>query len=300
MARTGLGDTAGDWQYFSLAVPTGQTSLTILMSGGTGDADLYVKLGAQPGASSYDQRPYLDGNAESVSISNPAAGTYYIGINAYQAYASVSLKATYTAPSGGGGTDAGFTEVEPNNSRTGANVVSAAGTIKGTIGSSGDSDYFKLSAPAGKTLGANLTVPQSVDVHPRLYNSSGAVIARSENKYASPSPSPGRTRAAARSRSTPGCTGTTARIPRRTSTSSRSPGRRTGARPDSRVPPRISTSSLEPRPRSGGRGRRGRPIPQLLPAHQPLDLGDDLLVGEVVLGDRARGAAATQVPQPRH
>ena len=81
----------------------------------------------------------------------------------------------------GGGTPSGSTEVEPNNTRATAQILSAAGTIQGTVGSSSDSDYFKISVPAGKTLGVNLDVPASLDFDLRLYNSSGSIIARSEN-----------------------------------------------------------------------------------------------------------------------
>jgi hypothetical protein len=99
---SGLAGATGSWQYFKLTVPAGQTSLAINMSGGTGDADLYVKLGAQPTLTVYDYRPYLAGNNESVSVTNPAAGDWYIGINGYAAYSGVSLVATYSGGGGGG------------------------------------------------------------------------------------------------------------------------------------------------------------------------------------------------------
>ena len=98
-----LSGATGSWQYFKITVPSAQTSLAINMSGGTGDADLYVKFGAQPTSTSYDYRPFLTGNNESVSVTNPAAGDWYIGINGYAAYSGVSLQATYSG-SGGGGT----------------------------------------------------------------------------------------------------------------------------------------------------------------------------------------------------
>jgi trypsin len=182
VAVTGLGGATGSWRYFSIAVPAGQSSLLIAIGGGTGDADLYVKRGAQPSSGTYDQRPYLDGNAETVSLATPAAGTYYIGLNAYKDFSGVTLKATYTASSGGGdATPSNFTEVEPNGSRSSANVLTAAGTITGAIANTSDSDYFKVTVPAGATLGLGLTVPASADYDLRLYDSSGSIIARSEN-----------------------------------------------------------------------------------------------------------------------
>lgn len=101
-AVTGLSGAAGSFQYFKITVPSGQTSLAIPISGGTGDADLYVKLGAQPTSTVYDFRSIVSGNTDSVTVTNPAAGDWYIGLYGYAAYSAVTLKATYT---GGGGGD---------------------------------------------------------------------------------------------------------------------------------------------------------------------------------------------------
>ncbi|HYI11794.1 MAG TPA: pre-peptidase C-terminal domain-containing protein [Thermoanaerobaculia bacterium] len=98
-AVTGLSGATGTWKHYVLTVPASQSSLAIVMSGGTGDADLYVKRGAQPTSTVYDYRPYLGGNAESVNVTNPVAGDWYISIYSYAAYSGVSLTATYTGTS---------------------------------------------------------------------------------------------------------------------------------------------------------------------------------------------------------
>lgn len=95
VAVTGIGASTGSWKHYKITVPSGQTSLAIVMSGGTGDADMYVKRGAQPTSSVYDYRPYLTGNAETVNVTNPVAGDWYISLYAYSTFASVTLKATY-------------------------------------------------------------------------------------------------------------------------------------------------------------------------------------------------------------
>ena len=77
-----------------MTVPAASGTLTIAISGGAGDADLYVKLGSAPTTSSYDCRPYETGNAESCSFTAPS-GTYYISLNAYAAFSGVSLKARW-------------------------------------------------------------------------------------------------------------------------------------------------------------------------------------------------------------
>lgn len=97
VAQTSLSASTGAWKHFKIAVPSGQSKLEIVQSLGTGDADLYVKFGAQPTSSVYDYRPYLSGNAETVTVTNPAAGDWYISIYAYATYSGLSLKATYSA-----------------------------------------------------------------------------------------------------------------------------------------------------------------------------------------------------------
>ena len=86
----------GNWSsIYTVAIPAGTTSLVVNISGGTGDADLYVRAGSAPTTSSYNCRPYLSGNTETSTINNPTAGTtYYIGVRAYSAYSGVNMKAT--------------------------------------------------------------------------------------------------------------------------------------------------------------------------------------------------------------
>ncbi|HZX80329.1 MAG TPA: pre-peptidase C-terminal domain-containing protein [Lysobacter sp.] len=86
---------ANAWSpIYTLTVPAGKTSVVFTISGGTGDADLYVRLGSAPTTSSYTCRPYLSGNTETCTLNAPAAGTYYVGVRAYRAYSGVTLKGT--------------------------------------------------------------------------------------------------------------------------------------------------------------------------------------------------------------
>jgi len=174
---------AGAWKHYKIAVPASQASLAIAMSGGTGDGDLYVKYGAQPTSSSYDYRPYLSGNNESVNVTNPAAGDWYISIYGYTACSGISLVATYTA--GGGGTT--MNETESNGSMSSANTISTSGTtVTGKVSTTTDNDYFKLTLPAGRTLVADLTVPSTKDYELKLYNASGTQIGSSTNNTGIP------------------------------------------------------------------------------------------------------------------
>jgi hypothetical protein len=101
---TGLGASTGNSLNYSLVVPAGATNLTFTTSGGTGDADMYVKFGSAPTDTVYDCRPYASGNAETCTFATPSAGTYYVRLKAYSTFSGVSLVGNYTTGGGGGGT----------------------------------------------------------------------------------------------------------------------------------------------------------------------------------------------------
>ncbi len=109
VAKTSLGSSTE--LNFTMEVPAGATNLSFDMSGGTGDADLYVKFGSEPTSNSYDCRPYENGNAESCPISNVQAGTYYVKVNAYSTFSGVSLTGNYTEPGSGGGATGGSASI---------------------------------------------------------------------------------------------------------------------------------------------------------------------------------------------
>jgi len=99
---TSLSATKGQELTFTMQVPTGATDLTFATSGGSGDVDLYVKYNQKPTSSSYDCRPYKNGNTESCPISNIQPGTYHIVLKAYADFSGLSLLGSYTVSSGGG------------------------------------------------------------------------------------------------------------------------------------------------------------------------------------------------------
>ncbi|HEY8880605.1 MAG TPA: S8 family peptidase, partial [Roseateles sp.] len=72
-------------------------------------------------------------------------------------------------------------EVESNGSISTANTVSAPANVAGSISSTSDTDYFKVTLPAGKTLAATLTMASSSnDFDLYIKNSSGTTLASSE------------------------------------------------------------------------------------------------------------------------
>ncbi|KFN43336.1 M4 family metallopeptidase [Arenimonas oryziterrae] len=98
---TGIGAATGASANYTMVVPAGATGLKFVMSGGTGDADMYVKFGSAPTDTVYDCRPYASGNAETCTIATAQAGTYYVRLKAYSTFSGVSLTGSYTT--GGGG-----------------------------------------------------------------------------------------------------------------------------------------------------------------------------------------------------
>ena len=78
---------------------SGYDALRVIMTGGSGDADLYVRFGAAPTTSTYDCRPYLNGNNESCEFNPSQTGNYYVMVRAYTAYSGVTL--TVDADTGG-------------------------------------------------------------------------------------------------------------------------------------------------------------------------------------------------------
>ena len=70
-------------------------------------------------------------------------------------------------------------EVEPNNTTATAQVVTKGTTINGTMSSSSDTDYFKVSVAAKATLTSKLTPNASSDYDLYVYNSSGTQVGSS-------------------------------------------------------------------------------------------------------------------------
>jgi PKD repeat protein len=99
---TGLGAATGASLNYTMVVPAGSTNLTFTTSGGTGDADMYVKFGSAPTDTVYDCRPFTGGNAETCTFAAPSAGTYFVRLKAYATFSGVSLVGNYTTGGGGG------------------------------------------------------------------------------------------------------------------------------------------------------------------------------------------------------
>lgn len=137
---TGISDSTNGQKFWSFAVPAGQSTLTVTISGGSGDADLYLQSGSKPTTSSYICRPYRTGNAETCTITNPAAGTYWIMLNAYSSYSGVTLTGTYSGSGGGG---------DP--------VLNNGQAVTGISGAASSAQYWRFTPTAGSTVTVRLS-----------------------------------------------------------------------------------------------------------------------------------------------
>jgi hypothetical protein len=131
------------------------------MSGGTGDADMYLKFGSAPTDSSYDCRPYANGNSETCNVAVAQAGTYYIRLKAYSSYTGVSLTGSYG--SGGGSTTV--------YSNTTAIPVPDRGSATSTINVSGRSG----NAPSTSKVSVNISHARRGDLRLTLIAPDGTI-----------------------------------------------------------------------------------------------------------------------------
>jgi hypothetical protein len=88
---------ASAWKYYTIAVPSGATALSITLTGLTADMDLYVNNSAtHPTTSAYYGRSWNSGTtSESLSYTTPTVATWSIGVYGYAA-GSGTITATVT------------------------------------------------------------------------------------------------------------------------------------------------------------------------------------------------------------
>lgn len=132
VAKTGLAGNAGAQLFYTMEIPSGSSNVTFSLSGGSGDADLYVRAANKPTTSSYDCRSWNSGNSETCSIDNPTAGTYHVMVNAYSTFSGASLVGDVTASSTGGGNNNG-----------------GGGSVDNVSGSRGAWNRYTIDVPAG-------------------------------------------------------------------------------------------------------------------------------------------------------
>ncbi|MFD2179571.1 pre-peptidase C-terminal domain-containing protein [Veronia pacifica] len=89
--KTALSAPDNEWLTFEYPVEAGVGALRVKSSGGTGDADLYVRVNQSPTINTYDCRPYSSGNSESCDVTASEGDVVFIGLRAYRAFSDVTL-----------------------------------------------------------------------------------------------------------------------------------------------------------------------------------------------------------------
>jgi len=160
VAKTGIGAATGAYVKYTMVVPAGATGLKFVMSGGTGDADMYVKFGSEPTDTVYDCRPFVSGNAETCSIATAQTGTYFVNLKAFSTFSGVSLTGSYTASTGA-----------VTYSNTTAKAIPDLSTITSTVAVSGRSG----NAPSTSQVAVNITHTYRGDLKIDLLAPDGSV-----------------------------------------------------------------------------------------------------------------------------
>ena len=163
VAKTGIAGATGSSQYFTLDVPAGATGLKFVSTGGTGDADMYVKFNGTPSTTVYDCKSEGSTNAETCNIATAQAGTYTVLIKGYAAFSGMSLTGSYT--SGGGGTQTYSNTADYNIPDNNATGISSPVTVSGRSGN----------APTNASISVNIVHPYVGDLKLDLIAPDGTV-----------------------------------------------------------------------------------------------------------------------------
>jgi len=138
-----------EWKHFGPYTDVASAFSAVMT--GTGDADLYVKRGAQPTSSAYDCRPYA-GNSEE-TCSGATAGSYWVSVHGYKA-SQVKLTIRYTKTSSGTGGNTGGTPV--------VHLDQSGSVAQGAM------LYYTVNVKAGKAIVVRTTAPADIDLYVRM------------------------------------------------------------------------------------------------------------------------------------
>jgi hypothetical protein len=165
-----------DNDYFKI-VTTAVSNNSFVLAGPSGvdfDMTIFNSAGTQIGSGTSSSAN------ESVSLSNQAAGTYYIrvfGYNGANSATCYTLTATATVATG----CSSVYDVSTNGTATGAATIPFNTDIKGLISPSGDNDYYKFTITTGGTATVTLTTLPA-DYELAIYSSNGTTqLASSTN-----------------------------------------------------------------------------------------------------------------------
>lgn len=76
---------------FTVVVAPETQRFEVRLSGGRGDADVYLRREAPPTAEAFDLRPFVEGSEELARLDLPAAGVWHIAVHAASAFEELTL-----------------------------------------------------------------------------------------------------------------------------------------------------------------------------------------------------------------
>ena len=95
VATPGVFGAAGGGKMYGIVVPAGASLLSLMTYGGTGDVTLYVSRDVKPTTTSFQLRSQRPGNNETIRVSAPAAGTYYMLVSGVTNFSGLSVQARF-------------------------------------------------------------------------------------------------------------------------------------------------------------------------------------------------------------
>ncbi|MFD0724958.1 proprotein convertase P-domain-containing protein [Lysobacter brunescens] len=154
VAVTNLSGAQGTELRYTLQVPAGATNLRFATSGGSGDADLFIRFGSAPTSATggFDQKSDGGTNSEAINVAIAQAGIYHVLVRGYSAFSGLGLTGSYTAGNGGGGAQTYANNVGQD--------LPALSTITSDIPVTGRSG----NAPSNATLSVNISHTYRGDV----------------------------------------------------------------------------------------------------------------------------------------
>ncbi|MGH7752497.1 MAG: pre-peptidase C-terminal domain-containing protein, partial [Gemmatimonadales bacterium] len=151
----GVGGSDGTARFYVIGLPAGAANGRVETSGGTGNVDLYVRLGQLPTLTTYDCRAADFGNIEACAYPAPPAGEYYVMLHGTSGYDNVTLTATYDGSATsilivtGGGTGTGTVTTQSGvTPPIGCTITNGTAGATGCIASYGVGTSVTLTAAA--------------------------------------------------------------------------------------------------------------------------------------------------------
>ena len=154
----------GEWKHYGPYTVDFNQNLTAAMTG-TGDADLYVKLGAQPDENDYDCRPYENGSSETCTVGGP--GDAYVSVYGYDTSSDYTVVITWETGEDGGdeGNDDGG---DDGGDDDGGNGGDAEVEQNGTVAAEDWLHYGPFDVAEGGHLLAEMTGTGDADLYVKV------------------------------------------------------------------------------------------------------------------------------------